>query len=105
MLFLKVSVAHLKPQKKQTKNISKMSLIPNAEQRIQCLMEKTTDKILLAELRKSIPRYFAFMNWAMWTRSKQKAFTEWLEYMEKCIEISNKYGRHITWDDDDDDEE
>ncbi len=32
-----------------------------------------------------------------WTRSRQKKFTEWLEYMEKCIEMAKKYGGHITW--------
>tara|TARA_R110000737_G_scaffold275006_1_gene281878 strand:+ start:233 stop:703 length:471 start_codon:yes stop_codon:yes gene_type:complete len=61
-------------------------------------MDKTTDKKLLVELTDSIPRWFSHTNWAMWTRSKQKAFTVWMEYMEKCIEKANKpYDNAIKW--------
>jgi len=82
-----------------------MSLIQNHEQTfqrlergVQCLMDKTTDKKLLAELTDSIPRWFSHTNWGMWTRSKEKAFTDWLEYMEKCIEVANKpYANAIKW--------
>ncbi len=82
-----------------------MSLVQNPEQtfrwgRVQCLMDKTTDKQLLLSLMGGRATYCCYEYY--WTRSKEKAFTEWLEYMEKCIEMANKYGKHITWNGDDD---
>ena len=78
-----------------------MSLIQNPEQtfrwgRVQCLMDKTTDKQLLLALMGGRATYCCYEYY--WTRSKQKAFTDWLEYMEKCIEMANKpYADSIKW--------
>jgi hypothetical protein len=77
------------PNQKQP---TKMSLIQNQEQtfrwgRVQYLMEKTTDKQLLLSLMGGRGTYCCYEYY--WTRSKQKAFTDWLEYMEKCIEMAN----------------
>lgn len=86
---------------------TKMSLIQNPEQtfrwgRVQYLMDKTTDKKLLLALMGGRATYCCY-DWPYWTRSKQKAFTDWLEYMEKCIEMANKYSENVSWDDDEDD--
>lgn len=78
-----------------------MSLIQNPEQtfrwgRVQCLMDKTTDKKLLLALMGGRGTYCCYEYY--WTRSKEKAFTDWLEYMEKCIEMANKpYADSIKW--------
>jgi len=78
-----------------------MSLIQNPEQtfrwgRVQCLMDKTTDKKLLLALMGGRGTYCCYEYY--WTRSKEKAFTDWLEYMEKCIEMANKpYANAIKW--------
>ena len=78
-----------------------MSLIQNPEQtfrwgRVQCLMDKTTDKQILGYLMGGRATYCCYEYY--WTRSKEKAFTDWLEYMEKCIEMANKpYANAIKW--------
>ena len=77
-----------------------MSLIQNPEQtfrwgQVQCLMDKTTDKQLLLALMGGRGTYCCYEYY--WTRSKQKAFTDWLEYMEKCVEITIKYSENVSW--------
>jgi hypothetical protein len=88
-------------------NQPKMSLIQNPEKtfrwgQVQCLMDKTTDKQLLLYLMGGRATYCCYEYY--WTRSKQKAFTDWLEYMEKCIEMANKYGENVSWDKDEEEE-
>jgi len=78
-----------------------MSLIQNPEQtfrwgRVQYLMDKTTDKQILGYLMGGRGTYCCYEYY--WTRSKEKAFTDWLEYLEKCIEVANKpYANAIKW--------
>ena len=84
----------------------KMSLIQNPEKtfrwgQVQCLMDKTTDKQILGYLMGGRATYCCYEYY--WTRSKEKAFTDWLEYMEKCIEMANKYSENVSWEDDEDD--
>tara|TARA_R110000772_G_scaffold54066_1_gene123427 strand:+ start:821 stop:1675 length:855 start_codon:yes stop_codon:yes gene_type:complete len=84
----------------------KMSLIQNPEKtfrwgQVQCLMDKTTDKQILGYLMGGRATYCCYEYY--WTRSKEKAFTDWLEYMEKCIEMANKYSKNVSWEDDEDD--
>tara|TARA_R110000782_G_scaffold215494_3_gene303159 strand:+ start:32 stop:802 length:771 start_codon:yes stop_codon:yes gene_type:complete len=64
-------------------------------------MDKTTDKQILGYLMGGRATYCCYEYY--WTRSKEKAFTDWLEYMEKCIEMANKYSENVSWEDDEDD--
>jgi len=62
---------------------------------INYLMTETTDENLLRQLTVAQYTYCDSLWSQRWTRSKQKAFTEWLEYMEKCVEMA----KNVSWGD------
>ena len=73
---------------------------------IAYLMNETTDEKLLGCLMAG-QREWTFPcpsgRECYWTRSKQKAFHDWAGYMEKCVEMANKYSENVSWEDDEDD--
>ena len=66
-------------------------------------MSETTDENLLRQLTVGQYTYCDSLWSKRWTRSKQKTLNDWLEYMEKCVEMANKYSENVSWEDDEDD--
>ena len=65
---------------------------------IKYLMSETTDENLLRQLTVGQYTYCDSLWSKRWTRSKQKTLNDWLEYMEKCVEMANKpYADSIKW--------
>jgi hypothetical protein len=63
---------------------------------IKYLMSETTDENLLRQLTVGQYTYCDSLWSKRWTRSKQKTLNDWLEYMEKCVEMANS--ENVSWD-------